>query len=108
MHLIAGGYDKHIPFEPMVPYIIEKVEKLYLCGNTAEKIKKAVEANPDYKGSPEIFMLEDIKAAVEKAYSIAGKGDIVTLSPACASFDAFPNFEVRGERFAEVVASLVK
>ena len=106
VHLIAGGYDKHIPFEPMVPYIIEKVEKLYLCGNTAEKIKAAVLADENYKGSPEIFMLENIEEAVNKAYSIAGKGDIVTLSPACASFDAFPNFMARGNYFKELVKGL--
>ena len=52
------------------------------------------------------FMLEDIKEAVEKAYNIAGKGDIVTLSPACASFDAFPNFMARGNYFKELVKGL--
>ncbi len=106
VHLIAGGYDKHIPFEPMVPYILEKVEKLYLCGNTAEKIEDAVRANLDYKGTPEIIHCENIEDAVNKAHKNTKKGDIVTLSPACASFDAYPNFMARGNHFKELVNKL--
>ncbi len=106
VHLIAGGYDKHIPFEPMVPYIIEKVEKLYLCGDTADKIEAAVRSGEDYKGSPEIIRVKDIKEAVELAHSTAKAGDIVTLSPACASFDSFPNFAKRGNYFKELVNKL--
>jgi UDP-N-acetylmuramoylalanine--D-glutamate ligase len=106
VHLIAGGYDKHIPFEPMVPYILEKVEKLYLCGNTAEKIEDAVRASLDYKGTPEIIRCENIEDAVNKAHECAKKGDIVTLSPACASFDAYPNFMARGNHFKELVNKL--
>lgn len=103
VHLIAGGYDKHIPFEPMVPYIIDKVEALYLCGDTADKIEKAVRADASYKGSPEIFRCDNLKAAIEKANSNTKNGDVVTLSPACASFDAFPNFAARGNYFKELV-----
>ena len=106
VHLIAGGYDKHIPFEPMVPYILEKVEKLYLCGNTAEKIEDALRASLDYKGAPEIIHCEDIEDAVNKAHKNAKKGDIVTLSPACASFDKYPNFMARGNHFKELVNKL--
>ena len=106
VHLIAGGYDKHIPFEPMVPYIIDKVEKLYLCGDTADKIEKAVTDNENYKGNPEIIRVKDIAESVEKAHATAKNGDIVTLSPACASFDAFPNFAARGNYFKELVNKL--
>lgn len=106
VHLIAGGYDKHIPFEPMVPYIIDKVEKLYLCGDTADKIEKAVTDNENYKGNPEIIKVKDIAEAVQKAHAAAHEGDIVTLSPACASFDAFPNFAARGNYFKELVNKL--
>ena len=106
VHLIAGGYDKHIPFEPMVPYVIEKVKKLYLCGDTAEKIKKAVTENEEYKGVPEIVTVADIKEAVDRAYNETVSGDIVTLSPACASFDCFPNFAARGNYFKELVNKL--
>ena len=65
-----------------------------------------IKSYEDYKGSPEIVRVADIKEAVEKAYERAVDGDIVTLSPACASFDAFPNFAKRGNFFKEVVNSL--
>lgn len=104
--LIAGGYDKHIPFDPMAPAIIEKVKYLILSGPTAEKIEKAILDNPDYEGNPEIIRVKDIDEAVIKAHSLAENGDIVTLSPACASFDAFPNFVVRGNHFKDLVNKL--
>ena len=106
VHLIAGGYDKQIPFEPMVPYILEKVEKLYLCGDTAEKIEAAVKDNKNYKGIPQIVRVKNIKEAVEAARKDTKKGDIVALSPACASFDAFDNFAQRGNYFKELVNKL--
>jgi len=106
VHLIAGGYDKHIPFEPMVPYVLEKVEKLYLCGDTAEKIENAVKSDENYNGKPEIIRVKDIAEAVSRAYADTKSGDIVTLSPACASFDAFPNFMARGNYFKELVMKL--
>ena len=104
--LIAGGYDKHIPYEPMVPYVLDKVEKLLLCGATAEKIKKAVLNDKNYNGTPEIIEVEDIAAAVDFAHKNAKNGDIVTLSPASASFDKFPNFVARGNYFKELVNKL--
>ncbi len=106
VHLIAGGYDKHIPYEPLVPYILEKVEKLYLCGATADKIEAAVKADKNYNGMPEIIRCENIAAAVLKANEIAKSGDVVTLSPASASFDAYPNFVARGNHFKELVNKL--
>ena len=106
IHLIAGGYDKHIPFETMVPYILEKVETLYLCGDTADKIEAAVKADNNYNGKPEIIRVKDIKEAVETAHKTAKQGDIVSLSPACASFDCFPNFAARGNYFKELVNNL--
>lgn len=106
VHLIAGGYDKHIPFEPMVPYVIEKVERLYLCGDTADKIEKAISDCAEYKGAPEIVRVADIAEAVLRANQDTKEGDIVTLSPACASFDAFPNFVARGNYFKELVNKL--
>ena len=90
----------------MVPYVIDKVKKLYLCGDTADKIEKAVTDSNDYKGTPEIVRVKDIKEAVEMAYKETQSGDIVTLSPACASFDAFPNFAARGNYFKELVNKL--
>lgn len=104
--LIAGGYDKHIPYEPMVPYVLEKVEKLLLCGATAPKIEDAVKNHKNYNGTPEIIRVENIAQAVDFAYKNAKQGDIVTLSPASASFDCFPNFVARGNHFKDLVHKL--
>ena len=104
--LIAGGYDKHIPFDPLMPYLVEKVKTLYLCGDTAQKIEDCLKNYESYNGSPEIVRTKDITEATIMAYKAAKSGDIITLSPACASFDAFPNFAARGNYFKEVVNSL--
>lgn len=104
--LIAGGYDKHIPYDPMVPYVLEKVEKLVLCGQTAEKIETAVRNNKNYNGTPEIVTVENLAEAVDYAHKNTKSGDVVTLSPASASFDAFPNFVARGNYFKELVNKL--
>ena len=104
--LIAGGYDKHIPFEPMAPYINDKVKRLILTGPTADKIEKAVKEDKSYDGSIKILRSESMEQSVELAYSNATEGDIVTLSPACASFDAYPNFAERGKHFKELVNKL--
>ena len=105
--LIAGGYDKHIPFEPMAPYITSKVKLLLLSGPTAKAIEKTVKADPDYKENcPEIIHVASLGQAITVAHEKAVSGDIVTLSPACASFDAFPNFAARGKFFKEKVMEL--
>lgn len=104
--LIAGGYDKHIPFEPMVPFVIKKVKKLILCGDTAPKIEKAVRSAEDYNGCPEIVTVKNMDEAVTAAHCAAQAGDAVLLSPACASFDSFPNFAARGKYFKELVGKL--
>ena len=105
--LLAGGYDKHIPFEPMAPYVTEKVKTLILCGPTTDKIEAAVKADPDYKnGNPEIIRVNNYEEAVKIAHETAVPGDIVALSPACASFDAYPNFVARGRHFKELVNKL--
>ena len=104
--LIAGGYDKHIPFEPLAPYIVDRVKTLYLCGATADKIEKCVREYKGYKGAPEIIRCENLEKAVKLAHDNAENGDIVTLSPACASFDAFPNFVARGNYYKDLVNKL--
>lgn len=105
--LLAGGYDKHIPFEPMAPYVVDKVKLLLLCGPTADAIEKAVVSDKDYTpGNPEIIKTKSLEESINIAHSKAVLGDIVTLSPACASFDAFPNFAARGKFFKEKVNSL--
>ncbi len=105
--LLAGGYDKHIPFEPMAPYITSKVKLLLLCGPTADAIERAVKADEGYKeGCPEIIHTASLEESINTAREKAASGDIVTLSPACASFDAFPNFVARGKFFKEKVMEL--
>ena len=104
--LIAGGYDKHIPFEPLAPYINEKVKLLILSGPTADKIEKAVVSDPSYNGKVIIKKSESMEESVKIAYENSKEGDIVTLSPACASFDAYPNFAQRGNHFKELVNAL--
>lgn len=105
--VLAGGYDKNIPFEPMVPDMLLKVKLLILTGPAAEKIEKAVRENADFAASGLVIMhAADLPAAVKLAQENAKAGDIVTLSPACASFDAYPNFEARGNHFKELVSKL--
>ena len=105
--LIAGGYDKHIPFDDLGPAITEHVKRLILTGNTASKIRKAVEAAPDFaEGRPVIKEYTDFKEAVLAAHGAAESGDVVILSPACASFDQFRNFMERGNTFKHIVLEL--
>ena len=105
--LIAGGYDKHIPFDVLGPEVVEHVKLLILCGATASKIRAAVENAPEYQpGKPEIIELTDFHRAVETASEHAERGDIVTLSPACAAFDQFQNFAERGKVYKSIVNDL--
>ena len=105
--VIAGGSDKKIPFEPLAETVNQKVKKLILMGVTAQKIEKAVTECPSY--NPEnlqIYHASSMEEAVKTAREIAQIGDIVTLSPACASFDLYPNFEVRGVHYKNLVKEL--
>ncbi|WP_195989901.1 UDP-N-acetylmuramoyl-L-alanine--D-glutamate ligase [Clostridium sp. D53t1_180928_C8] len=105
--LIAGGYDKHIPFEPLAEEGYEFIKELILLGDTKYLIKEAFEKLKLEKNiNIPIIMVESLEEAVNKAKEIASEGDVVTLSPACASFDMFPNFAVRGNKFKEIVNSL--
>ena len=97
--LIAGGYDKKIPFDDLGVLICQKVKNLVLVGHTADKIKAATDA----AGGVPTLVCADFKEAVLAAYKTAGEGDIVVLSPACASFDLFKNFEERGNLFKQIV-----
>lgn len=105
--LIAGGYDKKIPFDELGEEICKRVKTVVLNGLTAPKIKDAILAAPSYQhGAPEIILTSDFKEAVLKAYENARKGDVVLMSPACASFDQFPNFAARGNTFKEIICAL--
>ena len=105
--LIAGGYDKNIPYDVLGPEITRAVKGLILVGATAPKIKAAVLEAPDYEeGRPSITECETLRQAVETARGLATSGDIVILSPASASFDQFKNFEERGNAFKQFVSEL--
>ncbi len=103
--LIAGGYDKHIPFDALGSEICRHVKLLVLCGATAGMIEDAVRFAPEQE-KPEIITLTDFRKAVETAVSRAVPGDIVTLAPACAAFDQFKNFMERGKTFKKIVMEL--
>ena len=105
--LLAGGYDKKIPYDVLGPHIVEHVKAVYLCGATADKIRAAVENAPGYTvGNPLLIDCEDLKDATLKAARDAKAGDVVLMSPASASFDQFKNFEVRGNYFKALVKEL--
>jgi UDP-N-acetylmuramoylalanine--D-glutamate ligase len=102
--LIAGGYDKNIPYDVLGPEICQHVKKLFLCGATAPKIRQAVEACPGEK--PQMVDCGKFEAAVRAAAAAAEEGDVVLMSPASASFDEFKNFMVRGNFFKAIVKEL--
>ncbi len=105
--LICGGSDKHIPFDSLARTLAAHAKAVVLTGETMGKIAAAIDASPEAKTSPlRVFCEPDFALAVKKAASLAEPGERVILSPACASFDAFPNFEVRGRRFKELVLAL--
>ena len=105
--LIAGGYDKHIPYDVMGPVVCGHVKKLYLNGATAGQIRQAVEKAPEYTpGNPEIIDCVDFTDAVIRAAQDAVSGDVVLMSPAAASFDQFKNFSVRGDYFKKLIKEL--
>lgn len=105
--VICGGYDKKIPFEPLADVLLKKAKTVVLTGATAQKIKNALINHKDYTADAiKIIEKPDFKDAVMAAHNEAKDGDTVLLSPACASFDAFPNFEVRGNTFKEIIKNL--
>ena len=105
--LIAGGYDKGVPFTQLGVEIVGHVKALFLTGNTAGAIRQAVEQAPGYAESGMILAeTEDLAAAVAAARQAAKPGDVVVLSPACAAFDHFKNFMERGQVFKKLVQEL--
>lgn len=102
--LIAGGYDKHIPYDVLGEPICSHVKTLIVTGATAEKILDCVTAVPGER--PETIKVDDLEHAVQEASHIAQTGDIVLMSPASASFDRFKNFMERGNLFKALVNAL--
>lgn len=105
--LIAGGYDKGLPFQALAEAIAQRVKALFLIGDTASQIAAAVQAacHAD-TATPSIAFCANLQQAVLAAYHTAVPGDVVLLSPACASYDQFRNFVERGRLFKQYVAEL--
>jgi UDP-N-acetylmuramoylalanine--D-glutamate ligase len=105
--IIAGGYDKKIPYEPLGEPVNKYVKCLVTLGSTAEKIEAAVKNNPLYDSENlSIFRAKNLEDAVKIARENAVTGDIISLSPASASFDLYKNFEERGKHFKGIVNAL--
>jgi UDP-N-acetylmuramoylalanine--D-glutamate ligase len=107
--IIAGGYDKNIPFDELGKKIAQKAKAAILIGQTAEKIADAIKKKLATEGTEntekiiKIKVVDSLDEAVETANTLAVAGDVVLLSPACASYDMFENYEQRGEKFAQLV-----
>ena len=107
--VIAGGYDKGIPFDSLADELCLYAKALFLTGDTAAKIYEAVCQSPCFELNPiEVHIVEDFSQAVWEASASARSGDIVLLSPACAAFDRFKNFVERGKLFKAIVNDLDK
>ncbi len=107
--LIAGGYDKHVGFESLAAVIAERARALVVLGATADQIRTATEAavtaSPRARGESPLVIepATDLRHATHLAAALARAGDSVLLSPACASWDMFVNYEERGDLFAQIV-----
>ena len=104
--VIVGGADKGVSFEPLARSLCDRASGVVITGACRDKILAALESYEGY--DPSIlptFVCPDFKDAVDKARDMAVPGDTVLLSPACTSFDAFRNFEERGNTFVKIVIS---
>ena len=107
--VIAGGYDKHLPFDRLGEEFCERAKAVVLTGDTSDKIASAIQEAVAKRGQEfflPVYSASELSEAVHTARSIAEEGDIVILSPACASFDRFRNFEERGNLFRQYVMEL--
>jgi UDP-N-acetylmuramoylalanine--D-glutamate ligase len=104
VHAILGGSEKGEPFTPLVDPILDSCVACHLIGATADRL--ATELAPVLDAGVPLHRAADLESAVRAAAAAAGPGEVVLLAPACASFDAFENFERRGERFRETVEDL--
>ena len=100
--LIAGGYDKHIPYAPLGKAAADTVKEAILLGATADSIEAAIRGSSNLP----IHRVADMEEAVKTARGLAKEGDIVFMSPASASFDMYKNFEERGDHFKRLVMEL--
>lgn len=104
--IIAGGYDKHIPFDEFGEKIARKAKAAILIGQTAGAIGKIIQNHP--QNNAHVGFARTLEEAVKLANGLAKSGDVVLLSPACASYDMFENYEQRGEQFIELVNKVIR
>jgi UDP-N-acetylmuramoylalanine--D-glutamate ligase len=104
--IIAGGYDKHIPFDEFGAKIAQKAKAAILIGQTAQAIGKIIHIHP--KNKAQVKFAKTLEEAVGLANDLADEGDAVLLSPACASYDMFENYEQRGEQFIDLVNKVIR
>jgi len=102
--IIAGGYDKNLPFDELGQKIAASVKAAILLGQTANKIASAIKLSP--QANTTIQIVNSLSEAVQLAAGLAESGDVVLLSPACASYDMFENFQQRGNEFSKLVREL--
>ena len=102
--VICGGQDKHVPFDPLAEGLCAMAASVILTGEVRDQILDALHACPAYDPARlPVTVIPDYREAMKQACEQARDGDTVLLSPACTSFDAFKNFEERGEVFREIV-----
>jgi len=104
--IIAGGYDKNLPFDELGQKIATNAKAAILIGQTAPKIADAIQLFPE--AGTRVQIVDSLAEAVQLAARLAVNGDVVLLSPACASYDMFENYEQRGLEFTKLVKSLNK
>ena len=103
--LLLGGYDKHLPFDSLGVEVCQRAKAAIAAGDTADRIIEAIRAASGEQEFP-VYRAENLAESVDLAYRMAKEGDTVLLSPACASFDQFRNFEERGKFFKKLVMEL--
>lgn len=105
--LIAGGYDKNIPFDELAREGFNSIKTLVLIGMTKDKIKKAFENEMKVRNiNLSIITTDSLEDAVNQSLQTAKPGDVITLSPACAAFDMFKDYDEKGKKFKEIVMNI--
>jgi UDP-N-acetylmuramoylalanine--D-glutamate ligase len=104
--LLAGGYDKGTPFAELGQVIRAQAKAALLYGKTALQIAQAIAQAVPTRPNPYVAQLPNLEAALQQAVALAECGDVILLSPACASYDQFAHYEARGERFRTLVQAL--
>ncbi len=106
--IIAGGYDKNLSFDQLGREIGQSAKVAILLGHTAKKIANAIPQKTAVKSQTKVEIVRSLTQAVKLAERLAEAGDVVVLSPACASYDMYENYQQRGDEFARLVKELMR